>query len=92
MIDHAIRLAQNEHVVYFLLTSYLYARERDRRGARVPPRVKRLPIAGKSDVRERLCALHAACGGDPADPAHTPRAVKEAMDVLHAASERIESL
>lgn len=92
MISNAIKLAQNEHVVYFLLTSYLEARGSGHHGSALPARVKRLPIAGKTDVHERLRALSEACGTEVADHASLSPIFKEAVDVLSAASERIASL
>jgi hypothetical protein len=87
MISNAIKLAQNEHVVYFLLTSYLDARSRDREGSALPEYVKRLPIAGRTDVDERLRVLSQACRGEAADRANVSPVLSEAAEVLLAASE-----
>ena len=91
MISNAIRLAQNEHVVYFLLTSYLDVRGGARDGADLPPQVKRLPIRGEADVHQRLRVLSASSGSEAADANASP-IVEEAAEVLRAASERIASL
>ncbi|HYC48245.1 MAG TPA: hypothetical protein VED01_22455 [Burkholderiales bacterium] len=85
MITNAITLAQNEHTVYFLLTSYLDVRN-GHADSGLPARVKRLPIAGKPDVEERLRALSDAGG------AHGSPMMVEVGAVLRAASERIASL
>ena len=92
MISNAIKLARNEHVVYFLLTSYLDARSRDRDGSALPEYVKRLPIAGRTDVDERLRALSQACRGAAADRANVSPVLSEAAEVLLAASEHIVRL
>jgi len=92
MISNALKLAQNEYVVYFLLTSYLDARRCDRRGSALPEYAKRLPIAGKTDVDERLCWLSAICRREPTDRANVSPILKETVAVLRAASERIVSL
>jgi hypothetical protein len=92
MISNAIKLAQNEHVVYFLLTSYLAARDGDHRTSSLPDHVKRLPLAGNTDVDERLRALNEMCGSDVAARTNPPPIFREAVEVLSAASERIASL
>ena len=92
MISNAIKLARNEHVVYFLLTSYLDARSRDREGSGLPEYVKRLPIAGRTDVDERLRVVNQACRNEAADRATVPPVLSEAAEVLLAASEHIVRL
>jgi hypothetical protein len=91
MISNAIAMAQNEYVVYFLLTSYLYGVGGDRRLRALPAQVKRLPIAGDSDVHGRLAALREVWG-DTRDDAHGPAILEEAIEILRAASARIASL
>ncbi len=59
-----IRKAENEHVIYFLLNSYIgIARDRDRL-KRLPDKVTTLPLANKSDLRCRfeilICELDIA--------------------------------
>lgn len=89
MISNAIKLARNEHVVYFLLTSYLDARSRDRDGSALPEYVKRLPLAGRTDVDERLRALSQTCRGAATNRATVPPVLTEAAEVLRAVSEYI---
>ena len=92
MIDNAFKSAQNEHIVYFLLTSYLAACSSDDHASALPAQVKRFPIAGRSDVDQRLRALTDALSGAAVAGARTSRLYKEAVNVFSAASERIATL
>jgi len=86
MIADVVNRAPTDHVVYFLLTSYVHARAcADTRG-RIPKVVKRFPIAGMADIEERLEALRHL----PHDrkPAHA--LVSEMLDVFNAAAAKLE--
>ncbi len=50
MITDALKQAQTEHVVYFLLTAYVETLAYSGSRYGIPDNVKRLPIDGKTDV------------------------------------------
>jgi hypothetical protein len=80
-----MKRAPTDHIVYFLLTSYVHARAcADRRG-RIPNVVKRFPIAGVADIEQRVEVLrHLA---DHGKAAH--RLVSEVLDVFNAAAAKL---
>ena len=91
MITDAIQLARTEYVVYFLLTAYVEARTHAGRRSPLPEEVKCFPIAGKADVHDRLRVLRQslaahACASD------AYAAIREAIDVLTAALQRVTVL
>jgi chemotaxis family two-component system response regulator Rcp1 len=57
MFTDVIRTAENEHEIYFLLTSYAEAVRYDRPVHPVPEPITRLPVRGPDDVRERFDQL-----------------------------------
>ncbi len=57
MFTDAIRTAENEHEIYFLLTSYADAVRYDRPVESVPEPITRLPVKGPNDVKERFDQL-----------------------------------
>jgi CheY-like chemotaxis protein len=57
MFTDVIRTAENEHEIYFLLTSYAEAVRYDRPVHAVPEPITRLPLRGPDDVRERFDQL-----------------------------------
>lgn len=91
MLTEAIRDAQTEQAVYFLLTAYIetlgYS---DTYG--ISEKVKRLPIGSKTDVRNRLGvmrnALHAPAATEPA----VRRILEEATDVFGTAFRHLRKL
>ena len=90
MLSDAIKLAETEHAVYFLLTAYVETLDYyDPPRSSIPARAKRLPIAGKADVVERLHVLRNT---------YTPSGsiagavIEEAVDVFSAASQRLTAL
>jgi len=89
MIAHKITNVMNhaptDHIVYFLLTSYVHARAcADRRG-RIPNIVKRFPIAGVADIEQRAEVLRHL--PDHGKAAH--RLVSEVLDVFNAAAAKL---
>lgn len=84
MITDAIKLAQTEHVVYFLLTAYVEARAYGDRRSTLPDDVKHFPIAGKADVHDRLRVLRRSLGAHVNTPGARP-ALQEAVDVFSTA-------
>lgn len=92
MITDAIRQAQTEHVVYFLLTAYVESRAHDDESGGLPAEVKRLPIAGNGDLAQRVLALSAASAMSAPDSDSTSAMTREALEVLTAASQRLVAL
>jgi len=91
MLTDAIKHAETEHVVYFLLTAYVetlgYA---DSYG--VPEQVKRLAIRSKRDVRQRLGVMRDILEIPLHAHPHTRQVIEEAADVFDAASDRLLNL
>ena len=60
-ITEAIKTADTEHVVYFLLTAYVETLDYyDPLRSSLPEHVKRLPMMGISDISDRLRAVRGA--------------------------------
>ena len=57
MFTDVIRTAENEHEIFFLLTSYAEAVRYDRPIQPLPEAITRLPMRGVSDVWERFDQL-----------------------------------
>ena len=57
MFTDVIRTAENEHEIYFLLTSYADAVRFARPFESVPEPITRLPVIGPDDVKKRLNQL-----------------------------------
>ena len=90
-ITDAVKQANTEHVVYFLLTAYLEALGYTGR-ASVPPPVQHLPVVNTTDVHERLDVLREALDSPaPSRPDVRPM-IEEAADLFSAASEQLENL
>lgn len=94
MITDAIKTAQTEHVVYFLLTAYVEALGYyDPPRSSLPPYVNRLPIAGMRDVTERFRALRETLDSSVQQDSSGVRAlIREAVDVFDTASQRLRIL
>src|SRR3954452_23739215 len=90
MITDAISLARNEHVLFFLLTSYVEARVYQGRFD-VPEGVKVLPLQNEPDLDVRMAALRDSTLA-PARAAYDSRCVHEALTVFTAAKERLTAL
>lgn len=85
MIADVMNRAPTDHIVYFLLTSYVHARAcADTRG-QIPSVVKRFPIAGVADIEERLEVLRRL----PNDGKAAHRLVSEVLDVFNAAAAKL---
>jgi hypothetical protein len=92
-IIDAIRLAHTEHIVYFLLTAYVETLEHyDSVRSSLPARVKRLPMAGKKDVVERLRALRDARVTRAQRATKVRAVIQEACEVFSAGLERLSTL
>ena len=91
MITEALKTAQHEHIVYFLLTAYVetlgYA---DAYG--IPEKVKRLPIVGEKDVRERSRLIQETLSARVGREISSMPVIKEARDVFNTAGERLETI
>lgn len=92
IITDAIKHAQTKHVVYFLLTAYVEAVDHIDRKRGLPKPVKRLPIAGRGDVNERLGVLRDVLTTPVVRPSDDTPMLKEAADVFSVASEQLETL
>jgi hypothetical protein len=85
IITDAIKCADTEHVVYFLLTAYVETLDYyEPARSVVPPQVKRLPMVGKADVFERLRALRGALLNGRAE-SRARHIFDEAIDIFTAA-------
>ena len=88
MIADALNRAATDHVVYFLLTSYVDARIRDDMRGDIPDEVKLFPIAAIGDVQKRLEALERV-----RDNRKTADAlILEALHVFSAAAAKLTRL
>ena len=81
-IIEAIQRAESEHAVYFLLTAYLESLWETENGSGLRGSLRRLPIAGESDVQERAEALATAADGPIA---------AEAAEIFRVASQKLVS-
>jgi hypothetical protein len=90
-ITEAIKTADTEHVVYFLLTAYVETLHYyDPLRACLPEHVKHLPMTGMSDISERLRAVRSA-----AEQHAEPQArllMGEVLEVFSAALQRLSEL
>lgn len=85
MIAEALQRAATDHVVLFLLTSYIDARTYDDAHDRIPTEAKRLPIDGAADVGLRVEALQRSVdAARTADPL-----LSEALHVFSAAAHKL---
>lgn len=92
MYKDVIREAKSEQEIYFLLNSYVEAVRFGDQLNVVPDPVKRLPLAGRTQVRQqyqKLVELDKSSGATN-DSANT--VIKEALPIFGAALERLESL
>ena len=89
MLNDAIKLAETEHVVYFLLTSYVDTLDFY---DPIPARAKRLPMAGKADVLERLRILRNLREAHTQSGSIAHAVIEEAVDVFSAALQRLAAL
>ncbi|MGZ5094423.1 MAG: hypothetical protein ACXWCY_20470 [Burkholderiales bacterium] len=90
-ITEAIKTADTEHVVYFLLTAYVETLDYyDPLRSCLPEHVKRLPMTGMSDVSERLRALRTAIGKYAQSQARL--LIEEVVEVFGAALQRLRAL
>jgi hypothetical protein len=87
-ITEAIRTADTEYVVYFLLSAYVETLEHyDSSDDCLSDDVKRLPISGMPDVCKRVGALHAAI--ERYAQSRSRQFVEEAIKVFGAALQRL---
>lgn len=93
VIADAIREAETEYVVFFLLKTYLDTESRRAALKQLPAKITRVPIADKEDARSRYMLLNAEYdaaarrGDDKLRPS-----IKEALAVFGAAVLRLEAL
>ena len=85
MIADVMNRAPTDHIVYFLLTSYVHACACADKHGQIPGVVKRFPIAGVADIEERLNVLRHLPDRKP-----THAVVSEMVDVFNAAAAKLE--
>ncbi len=93
MLTDVIRTAENEHEIYFLLTSYAQAIRYGPPVAPLPDAIARVPVRGLPDVRERFEQLVPEL--DAASKRLDDRAValiKQALQTYGTALSRLQSL
>lgn len=88
MITDAIQTAQTKHTVYFLLTAYV---ETLALSESIPENVKRLPICGKADVKQRSEVMHTVLRR-PLRDRRMVRKIEEATNLFDTASEQLKKL
>lgn len=87
-IIEAIGTADNEHVVYFLLSAYIETLDYyDPLRSSLPEDVKRLPVAGMSDVVGRLRALRSTI--EQYAQSHVRPLIAEVLEVFSASLQRL---
>jgi hypothetical protein len=93
VITDVIREADSDHVIYFLLISYINAARYSDKVKSLPDRIAALPLAGKDDVRSRfellMAELDAASKRLDDDACVT---IKEALTTFGIALFRLQSL
>ena len=92
-ITDALKQAQTNHVVYFLLTAYVESLGwYDPPRSSLPARVVRLPVRGITDVIKRLKALRRVVRRRAHEASSVGRVIEEAVEIFSAASQRLSSL
>jgi hypothetical protein len=92
-ITAALKQAQTNHVVYFLLTAYVESLGwYDPPRSWLPARVMRLPVRSVTDVIKRLNALRRVLQTRVQDTAGIRAMIEEAVEIFSAASQRLTSL
>ena len=90
LITHAIEFARTEHVVHFLLASYVETLEYyETTRTLLPDEVRGLPLAGSPDVHRRLRLLRTLLDSCDVAAHDSRRTIEEAVDVFAAASRRL---
>jgi hypothetical protein len=90
-LNDVIREANNEHEVYFLLTSYVETVRYCDKLSCLPPPVRELPLDGLEDVRNRIGGLKAELSAPDVDE-NSRLVVKEAADLFDEALNRLQWL
>ena len=93
VIAEAIREAETEYVIYFLLEAYLNAESRREALKTLPARIGVLPVTGKHDTKSRFSMLQAAFAAASRNGDEAARAAsKEALVVFGEAVLRLQAL
>ena len=94
LIHEAIREANTQHEVFFLLTAYVEAVSYCDKGNLLPWQVRELPLAGIEDVKARIYGLHLRVRGmTPGyDDEIARRVINEALELYTTALRRLASL
>jgi hypothetical protein len=90
-LNDVIREANNEHEVYFLLTSYVETVRYCDKLSCLPSPVRELPLDGLEDVRNRIGGLKAELSAPDVDE-NSRLVVKEAADLFDEALNRLQWL
>jgi hypothetical protein len=93
LIKDAIREANTEHEIFFLLTAYVEALGYCDKLNLLPWQMRDLPVAGADDVKARVYGLHLRLHGLTPDSDTAIRsAIHEALEILNTALRRLASL
>jgi hypothetical protein len=93
LIVDVIREADNEHEIYFLLTSYVEAVRYCDKLTILPDPMRELPFVGMEDVQARIEALRGELGEPSREADRRDRdIVTEAMAIFNVALDRLVSL
>jgi hypothetical protein len=93
LIVDVIREAENEHEIYFLLTSYVEAVRYCDKLTILPDPMRELPFVGMEDVQARIEALRGELGEPSREADRRDRdIVTEAMAIFNVALDRLVSL
>ena len=93
VIANAIREAETEYVVYFLLETYLKTESRRVALKNLPARISLLPLTGRQDAQTRCAMLmYEFDAASRRVDAAASAGIAEALTVFSAAVQRLESL
>lgn len=93
LIKDAIREANTEHEIFFLLTAYVEALGYCDKLNLLPWQMRNLPVAGADDVKARVYGLHLRLHGlNPDSDNAIQSAIHEALEILNTALRRLASL
>lgn len=93
LIKDAIREANTEHEIFFLLTAYVEALGYCDKLNLLPWQMRDLPVAGADDVKARVYGLHLRLHGlNPDSDTAIRSAIHEALEILNTALRRLASL
>jgi hypothetical protein len=93
LINDAIREANTEHEIFFLLTAYVEAVGYCDKLHLLPGEMRDLPLAGFPDVKARVYGLNLRLQSmAPGSDVTVRPAINEALEILNTAMHRLASL